>query len=150
MKAILQFLPQADRCISRKCPSNGRSGRQLWLPPLLFLLLNMMLYALKHPFCDFKSAFPVVILPNPHPTYYRVGGKKGKALTCCKHCSAIAKTLVSTLFQSQIQTKHFMRKVNSIPAHPYCLNCSNGTYDGVGRVLGQNSLQASMGIKWSL
>lgn len=95
---------------------------QVWKTTLTstttFLLLNMMLYGLKHPFCEFKSAFPVLIPPNPHPTHYRVGGKKGKALTLCKHCSAIAKTLVwcqhcfrhkskqSTLWGKLIQSHH--------------------------------------------
>lgn len=40
--------------------------------------------------------------------------------------------MVSTLFQTQIQTKHLMRKVNSIPSHPSCLDCSDGNYDERG------------------
>lgn len=87
----------------------------------IFLLLNViMLYGLKHPFCEFKSGFPVVIPLNPHPTHYRVSGKKEKALMLCKPCSAIAKALVwyQHCFSHKYKTQQCMKKVNLVPARP--------------------------------
>lgn len=112
---------------------------QVWKTTLtsttnFLLLLNIMLYGLKHPFCGFNLAFPDVIPPNPHLTHYRVSGKKGKAMMLCKHCSVIAKTLIwyQHCFSHKSKTKHLMRKINSIPAHSSCLDCSDGNYDGEG------------------
>lgn len=75
---------------------------------------------------------------------------EGNALMLCKHCSA--KTLIwyEHCFSHKSKTKHLMRKVNSIPTHPSCLDCSDGNYDGEGRVLGKNSVHTSTGVNWSL
>lgn len=137
-----------SRCIYRKISKQWRVWKAtLTSTNIFFLLLTMMLYGLKHPFCEFKSAFLVVIPPNPPPT---LQSQWEESLMLCKHCSVIAKTLVwyQHYFSPKSKTKHVMRKAN--PAHTSCLDCSNGNYDGEERVLGQNSLKASTGINWSL
>lgn len=66
MKAITP----TSTCIQMpsKLPSDYDLGKQSCH---CFLLLNMMLHGLKHPFCDFGSVFPAVAPSKPHPTHYR-------------------------------------------------------------------------------
>lgn len=92
-----------------------------------FLWLNMMLYGLKLPFCEFNS------ICNPsQPSSHSLQSQWEESLMLCKHCSVTAKTLVwyQHYFSHKCKTKHLMRKAN--PAHTSCLDCSNGNYDGEG------------------
>lgn len=72
-----------------------------------FLLLNMILYGLKHPFCEFKLAFPVVIPPNPHPHSLWSQWKEKESLDALQALLNHSQNtdMASTLFQPQIQNK---------------------------------------------
>lgn len=148
--------PPTGRPMSSKSPSNGHLGRQPCLLSLFFTAehdaklfeISLLWTPVSFPSCN----------PSQPPAYtlQRQSGKETKPSCLCKHCSAIAKTLVCCqhCFSHKSKTQHlmgFIKRVNSIPAIPStlsCLACSDGSYNGEGEGFGAESLQASTGIKF--
>ena len=85
------------------------------------LLLNMMLHGMEYHFHHFGSsvslASPHNLLPMPSVLTGAAEWETEKTLMLCKHCSAVAKTLVGYqyCFGYKSKTQH---QITSIPAKP--------------------------------
>ena len=107
--------PKTKWCKWKQLPPTDRWSACTWAvaalptsPPVW--LLSKMSYGREYPFGQLGSAVPTVSPPNFLCTSNLLTGRAvweaEKALTLCKHCSAITKTSLyyqSTLFPAQIQ-----------------------------------------------
>jgi len=101
----------------------------LWKDYPLVLLLSMTSYGTEYPPGQLRSAVLAVTAPSLLPTPSLLTGRAKQdtetALTLCKHCSAIPKTLVcysvSVTNQKHHTTWAAMKKIYSIPARPSTL-----------------------------